>query len=186
MSLMGQRIQELYAHAVLPDGSSEHIGHPWCEEKMGYAWHVLFFYPSDYTWVCPTELLEINLKYGQFKELGTVVWGISTDSIHVHKHWLKDSLGGSLQYPLISDRSGILSQTFDCFVSEEGYADRCTVILDNQFDVRHYSLIDGHVGRNIDEILRLIAALQASDATGGQCVTCAGWKPGDPVIIPGA
>jgi peroxiredoxin (alkyl hydroperoxide reductase subunit C) len=184
---MGQRIEELYALAVLPDGSTQHLGHPWFEERGIYAWHVLFFYPSDYTWVCPTELLDINAKYDQFLDLGAMVWGISTDSAHVHRNWIKDSLGGSLRYPLVSDRSGILSQTFDCFVPEEGYADRCTVILDPNFDVRHYSLIDGHVGRNIDEILRLIAALQTSDASHGQCVTCAGWKPGDPVItLPGA
>ena len=93
MSMMGCRIEELFAMVVLPDGREVHIGHPWCDETETYAWHVLFFYPSDYTWVCPTELLDINAKYDQFEELGAVVWGISTDSIHVHRNWIKDCLG---------------------------------------------------------------------------------------------
>lgn len=147
------------------------------------TWLLLFFYPADFTWVCPTELRELKNRFSEFKELNTEIWGISTDGIEVHKKWVHEEFGG-LPFLLVSDRSWQISEDFRCMDSSEGVCYRCTVLIDDAGLVRHYSVNDNNVGRNIDEILRLIKAFQESDVSDGQVAPC-GWTPGEEMITPG-
>lgn len=148
-------------------------------------WTVLFFYPADYTFVCPTELKALNEAMDQFIELNTCVWGVSTDSIYVHSAWREDVFDEPFGVLLVDDRNRMLSDRFECLDNETGMSYRCTVILDPQGRLRSYSIQDNGVGRNTDEILRTLAALQSIDASGGKELACANWQPGDELLNPG-
>ena len=180
--MIGEEIPGLSAAAYLPDGT---IGAVDYHDDIldNEKWLVLFFYPADFTWVCPTELHDVREKYAAFQELGADVWAISTDGVEVHKRWVEEAFE-QLPYPVLSDRNWGLSADFGCLNPEQGVAYRCTVIIDDGGFVRHYSINDNNVGREVGEILRLIAAFQASDDSDGQVAPC-GWKPGDELLTPG-
>lgn len=176
--ILGEIIGPLTAEAVLEDGS---IGYVESDSvtQLG-EWLVLVFYPADFTFVCPTEVLSLNKHQEDFRRLDAKVWAVSTDGAYVHKAWLESALE-PLWFPLVADRNHVLSETFDCLDSNSGMSMRCTVIIDPNEEVRYYSLIDNGVGRNTQEILRILAALQAVDANDG-CVACEGWEDGDELL----
>jgi alkyl hydroperoxide reductase subunit AhpC len=179
--MIGEPIEQLYGAAVLPNGTN--IGEiTFTDDVEDGQWLVLFFIPAAFTWVCPTEFNAIKAKYNQFEELNTVVWGISTDGIEVQRRWIKEAFG-TLPYSLLSDRNWSLSAAFGCLDEEEGVSYRCTVIIDGNGFIRHYSVNDNNVGRNIDEILRLIRAFQESDLT-GKVAPCE-WCADQEMITPG-
>jgi alkyl hydroperoxide reductase subunit AhpC len=179
---IGEMLEHLSSPAVLDDGE---IG----EVSIDYAvgtdnpWLVLFFYPADFTFVCPTELRALNENLSRFDELDTAVWAVSTDGVYVHDAWREYVMGQDFRVTLVADRSQDLSRLFECLDEMTGMAYRCTVILDPQGTVRFYSRQDNAVGRSVQELLRIIAALQACDASDGD-VACEGWQPGDPLITP--
>lgn len=133
-------------------------------------WTVLFFYPLDFTFVCPTEITQFSDQIEDFKKMDAVVYGCSTDSVHSHKAWLKDL--GALKYPLLADMTHEVSDAYNVLMPEEGIALRGTFIIDPEGVLRYAVYNDLSVGRNVDEILRVLAALQ----TGELCPV--NWKPG--------
>jgi peroxiredoxin 2/4 len=138
-------------------------------------WTVLFFYPLDFTFVCPTEITEFSKRVGEFKELNAVVLGASVDSVHSHMAWIKNGLG-EIAYPLLSDMTRELSRQFGVLVEDEGFALRGTFIIDTEGKLRWSQINDTGVGRNVTEVLRVLSALQ----TGELCP--ADWKPGQKTL----
>lgn len=147
-------------------------------------WVVLFFYPLDFTFVCPTELTEFSDRHGEFSERKCEVLGASVDSQFTHLAWmetprLQGGLGDKLAYPLIADLSRDIASSYGCLQSD-GVTVRATYIIDDKGIVRHISLNDRAVGRSVDEILRLVDAFQFAAKHGEVCP--AGWKPGAPAM----
>lgn len=152
---------------------------------------VLLFYPFDFTYVCPTELIAFSDRIKQFKELGAEVLGISTDSHFTHLAWTKTpkSQGGvgDLDFPLLADISKKVSKSYGVLVEEEtdelyGAALRGLFILDGNGVIRSMQINDAPVGRSVDETLRLIKAFLHTDKYGEVCP--ANWQPGDSTIKP--
>lgn len=143
-------------------------------------WLVLFFYPLDFTFVCPTEITAFNDRYEEFKELDCEILGVSVDSVHSHKAWIKtprEQNGlGPLKFPLASDITKQLSRDLGILIEEQGIALRGLFIIDPEGTIKYQVVHDLNVGRNVDEVLRVLEALQA----GGLCA--ANWKPGDALL----
>ncbi len=134
-------------------------------------WTVLFFYPLDFTFICPTEITEYSQHKEAFDKLNAVVLGCSTDSCHSHKAWCESTLG-KLNYPLLADMTHEVSRDYRVLVEEEGIALRGTFIIDPDGVLRYALYHDTGVGRSTTETLRVLEALQ----TGELCP--ASWKPG--------
>jgi len=134
-------------------------------------WVVLFFWPLDFTFVCPTEIREFNAHYEEFKKLGAEVIGASTDSVYCHKAWIEHGLG-DIQFPLLSDNTHEISEAYGILVRDQGVALRGTFIIDPEGIVRSYTVNDLAVGRSVKETLRVLQALQT-----GELVPCE-WEPG--------
>jgi peroxiredoxin (alkyl hydroperoxide reductase subunit C) len=139
-------------------------------------WLILFFYPLDFTFVCPTEIKAFSDRYNDLKSAGAEVLGVSTDSVYSHRAWInaKDSEGGlgSINYPLASDITKDVSRDYGVLLEDKGIALRGLFIIDPD-GVLQYQVVHGlNIGRSVDETLRVLEALK----TGGLCA--ADWKPG--------
>lgn len=152
---------------------------------------VLLFYPFDFTYVCPTELVAFSDSISRFRAAGAEVVGISTDSHFTHLAWLKTPRNqggvGNLQFPLLADISKKISKSYGVLVEDEldelyGASLRGLFIIDKRGMIRSMQINDAPVGRSVEETLRLIQAFQYTDTHGEVCP--ANWKPGDPTIIP--
>lgn len=133
-------------------------------------WVVLFFYPLDFTFICPTEITEFSKRDKDFKALNAQVLGASIDSVYSHKAWMKDL--GSLNYPLLSDITKEISRRYGVLLEDKGIALRGTFIIDPEGKLRYQLVHDLGIGRSVEEILRVLNALQ----TGELCPV--EWKPG--------
>ncbi len=146
---------------------------------------VLVFYPLDFTFVCPTELTAFSDRIDDFKKLDAEVIGISVDSHYTHLAWIdtprKEGGLGELRYPLLSDLDKNIATDFGV-LAEGGVALRGTFIIDREGVVKSCIVNDLNVGRNVDEILRLIQAFQFSEEHGEVCP--ANWTPGDKSMVP--
>ena len=138
-------------------------------------WTVLFFYPLDFTFVCPTEIQGFEASFEAFKESGIQIIGASVDSVYSHKEWCEGSLG-KLRFPLISDINHRVSRDYGVLIEEKGISLRGAFIIDPEGTLRSYVVNDLSVGRNVDEILRTVQAFQ----TGANCPV--NWKPGQPTL----
>ncbi|KZW03216.1 2-cysteine peroxiredoxin [Exidia glandulosa HHB12029] len=148
-------------------------------------WLVFFFYPMDFTFVCPTEILAFNDALPQFQALNTAVVAVSTDSKYSHFAWAtqpreKGGLGPSLALPLLADRSMSISRDYGVLIEEEGIALRGLFLIDPKGILRQITVNDLPVGRSVDETLRLIEAFQFTDEFGEVCP--ANWKKGSKTI----
>jgi len=143
-------------------------------------WLVMFFYPMDFTFVCPTEIIAMNDRIKEFEFLDAEVLGISCDSVHSHRAWIntpKDENGlGGLDYPLGADYTKAVAKAYDVLVESEGVALRGLFIVDPEGILRYQVVHDMNIGRSVDETLRVLEALQA----GGLCP--ANWKPGQKTL----
>jgi alkyl hydroperoxide reductase subunit AhpC len=137
-------------------------------------WLVLFFYPLDFTFVCPTEITGYSKALDEFKALNAEVLGGSTDSVHSHKAWLKDL--GDLNFPLFADMSRDMSWDYGTLIPEQGISLRGTFIIDPEGILRYALYHDLGVGRSVAETLRVLKALQ----TGELCPV--GWTEGDATL----
>lgn len=137
-------------------------------------WVVLFFYPLDFTFICPTEVTEFSKRYNEFKKADAEVLGVSVDSVYSHKDWI-EKLGG-LKYPLLSDFKKIVSKNYEVLIEEEGYTLRATFIIDPEGVVKYFVMSDVSVGRSVSETLRILNALQS----GKLCPV--EWKPGEKTL----
>lgn len=140
-------------------------------------WLVLFFYPLDFTFVCPTEIRGFNSKLSEFSSNGAEILGVSTDSVYSHRAWIKtpvkDGGLGGLNYPLASDITKQVSRDYGVLVEDQGIALRGLFIIDPEGVLRYQVVTDLNVGRSVDETLRVLQALQ----TGGLCPI--DWHPGE-------
>jgi len=134
------------------------------EIKNSGKWMVMFWWPKDFTFVCPTEIAEFNKHYQDFADRDTVLVGASTDSEFVHVAWRRDHEDlRNLQFPMLADTSKSLAEELGILEREEKIAYRATFVVDPQGIVRWVSLYDLNVGRNVKEVLRVLDALQTDE-----------------------
>lgn len=147
-------------------------------------WLILFFYPADFTFVCPTELVELAAKHDMLAELNTEVVSVSTDTAFVHKAWHDHSPSISqITYPMAADPSGNLCRLLGTYIPEEGLSLRATFIVDPDGMIKAYEMHDNSIGRSADELLRKLQAAQYVEAHNGE-VCPASWKPGAETLTP--
>jgi alkyl hydroperoxide reductase subunit AhpC len=137
-------------------------------------WVTLFFYPLDFTFVCPTEVTEFSKRYAEFREKNCEVLGVSVDSIYSHKAWA-EQIGG-LNYPLLSDMHKDVGRRYGVLLEEKGFHLRGTFVIDPEGNLRWMNVSDNSVGRSVDEVLRVVSALQTGKLTGCE------WKPGQKTL----
>lgn len=133
-------------------------------EDLRGQWAVMFWWPKDFTFVCPTEIAEFNNNYSQFADRDTLLLGASTDTEYVHLAWRKDHNDlRDLRFPMIADTSKSLADTLGILSEEEKIAYRATFIIDPEGIVRWVNINDLNVGRNVGEVLRVLDALQTDE-----------------------
>lgn len=148
-------------------------------------WSVFFFYPADFTFVCPTELGDLADKYGQLKEMGVEVYSVSTDTHFVHKAWYDASPTiKKIKFPMLADPTGALSRAFGVYIEEDGLAYRGTFVADPEGKIKLAEVHDNSIGRNADELVRKIQAAQFVATHKGE-VCPAKWTPGAATLKPG-
>ena len=141
-------------------------------------WHVIYWYPLDFTFVCPTEIVGFQRLAGEFKDEQVELIGVSTDSFYSHKAWFADRriFPQEITHPVVADTNHSLSRAFGVLKEDEGVAFRATVVVDDQGVVRSMSVNDLSIGRSPAEVLRIVQALRS----GGLCA--ADWKKGDKFV----
>ncbi|MCA9477844.1 MAG: redoxin domain-containing protein [Nanoarchaeota archaeon] len=146
---------------------------------------VLFFYPADFTFVCPTELEDMAEMYDEIKKEGAEILSVSTDTHFVHKAWHDASVAiKKIKFPMLGDPLHTISEAYDVLRTSEGLADRATIIIDPDQVVKAIEITDEPIGRNAKELLRKIQALKfARENPGLACP--AKWNPGDKTLKPG-
>ena len=148
-------------------------------------WVVLFFYPADFTFVCPTELGDMADKYAQFKELNTEILSVSTDTVFSHKAWHDASETiKKIKFPMVADPTGEICRAFGTLIEEEGLSLRGSFVIDPDGVLKAFELHDNSIGRSADELLRKVKAAQFIRENGGE-VCPANWQPGKPTLKPG-
>lgn len=175
--LVGVKAPDFEMKTALGDG--ENFGKVSLSDYKG-KWLVMFFYPLDFTFVCPTEITGFSSKHEDFSNLNAEILAVSTDSIHSHKAWMglsPDEGGiGKLKFPVASDITHQVSRDYGVYVEEEGIALRGLFIIDPDGVLKYSVIHDLNVGRSTDEVLRVLRALQ----TGGLCPL--GWDEGDKLL----
>ena len=147
-------------------------------------WSVFFFYPADFTFVCPTELEDLQNTYAKFKEAGCEIYSVSTDTHFVHKAWHDHSEKISkITYPMLADPTHALAKDFEVLIESAGIAERGTFIVNPECRIVAYEVNSGNVGRNADELLRKLLACQFVAKNGDQ-VCPAKWQPGAATLKP--
>jgi peroxiredoxin (alkyl hydroperoxide reductase subunit C) len=147
-------------------------------------WSVFFFYPADFTFVCPTELEDLAGLYSQFKEIGCEIYSVSCDTHFVHKAWHDASKTiQKIAYPMLADPTAVLARDFDVYIEEAGIAERGSFIVNPEGKIVAYEVTAGNVGRNADELFRRVQASQFVAEHGDQ-VCPAKWKPGAKTLKP--
>lgn len=138
-------------------------------------WVVLFFYPLDFTFVCPTEITAFNDAYDKLQDLNTEILSMSTDSVFSHKAWMENGLG-QMKFGMLSDMTKQVSRDYGVLIEEEGIALRGVFLIDPEGMLKMAVVHDNSIGRNVDEVIRVVQAAQ----TGQLCPV--GWKPGDKTL----
>ena len=147
-------------------------------------WAILFFYPADFTFVCPTELVDMADKYAQFQEMGVEIYSVSTDSHFVHKAWHDASESiRKIKYPMLADPTGALSRALGVYIEEEGMAYRGTFVVNPEGKIKVVELNDNNIGRDASELLRKVEAAQFVATHDGE-VCPAKWKKGESTLKP--
>ncbi|MDX1303764.1 peroxiredoxin C [Photobacterium sp.] len=176
--LVGRPAPDFTAAAVL--GNGEIVDSYNLFENIKGKPAVIFFYPLDFTFVCPSELIAFDKRYADFQAKGVEVIGVSIDSQFSHNAWrntaVEDGGIGAVQYPLIADTKHEICQAYDVEHPEAGVAFRGSFLIDKEGVVRHQVVNDLPLGRNIDEMLRMVDALQFHEKNGEVCP--AQWEKG--------
>lgn len=147
-------------------------------------WSVFFFYPADFTFVCPTELEDMADHYAQFKELGCEVYSVSTDTHFVHKAWhdTADSIG-KIKFPMIGDPTGKITRGFDVMIEEDALALRGTFLVNPEGVIKVAEVHDLGIGRSAKDLVRKLQAAQYVASNDGE-VCPANWTPGEKTLSP--
>lgn len=174
MSLIGKKSPEWTAKAYLK-GDEVAIS----SKDFAGKWHVLYWYPLDFTFICPTEIRGFEELGPEFADDGVAVIGVSTDSFFSHKAWFADraTFAQEITHPVIADTNHAVSKAFDVLKEDEGIAYRATVVIDDKGIVRSVAVNDTSAGRAPRETLRTVQALMS----GGLCG--ADWKKGEKFVI---
>ncbi|MDX8378386.1 MAG: peroxiredoxin [Mariprofundales bacterium] len=182
--LVGKQAPDFVATAVLPDGS---FNEEFTLSDLRGKYVVLFFYPLDFTFVCPTELLAFHHRLQDFTSRNVEVVGCSVDSHFSHAAWRNTPVDqggiGSVDYPLVADLTKGISAAYDVLLAD-GIALRGSFLIDRDGVVQHQVINNLPLGRNVDEMLRMIDALQYTEQHGEVCP--AGWNKGDTAMRPDA
>ena len=157
---------------------------PVSDADLKGKWAVVFFYPADFTFVCPTELGDLADEYESFKKLGVEIYSVSTDTHFTHKAWhdASDTIK-KIQYPMIGDPTGTLTRNFGVMIEEEGLALRGTFVINPEGQVKIIETHDLGIGRDAKELLRKVQAAQYIATHPGE-VCPAKWTPGDATLSP--
>ncbi len=147
-------------------------------------WSVVFFYPADFTFVCPTELGDLADHYPQLQAMGAEVYSVSTDTHFTHKAWhdTSDTIG-KIQFPMIGDPTGQISRNFEVMIEDAGLAERGTFVIDPQGRIQIIEINAGGIGRDAGELVRKIKAAQYVAAHPGE-VCPAKWQEGEKTLAP--
>ena len=179
MSLNGKKISEFKLQAYQNEDFIEVTD----KDLLG-KWSVLFFYPADFTFVCPTELEDLENKYADFKKIGCEIYSVSCDTHFVHKAWHESSDRiGEGEEPRIGDPTGKLAKDLDVYIEDAGQAERGTFVINPDGEVVLYEVSAGNIGRNADELLRKVEAAQFVYEHGDE-VCPAKWHPGEETLKP--
>ena len=179
MSLIGKKLEEFKAHAY-HNGDFVEV----TNESVKGKWSVFFFYPADFTFVCPTELGDLADNYDKFKAIDCEIYSVSTDTHFVHKAWHDTSETiKKIQYPMIADPTTKISQMFDVLIPEEGLALRGSFVVNPEGEIVAYEVHQLGIGRDADELLRKVQAAQFVAKHGGE-VCPAKWQPGSETLKP--
>ncbi|MCB2300759.1 peroxiredoxin [Clostridium tagluense] len=175
--LVGKSAPYFKMNAVKGDGSD--FVQVKLEDYKG-KWLVMFFYPLDFTFICPTEITAFSKKYDEFKKEGTELLAVSCDSQHAHKTWINQNSNdgglGKIAFPMASDLTKETSKNYGILIEEEGISLRGLFIIDPNGIVKYSVIHDLNVGRSVDETLRVLKALK----TGGLCAI--DWQEGDSTL----
>ncbi len=181
--LVGKQAPDFTAAAVMADGS---INESFSLSDYAGKYRVLFFYPLDFTFVCPSELIAFDHRIKEFEARGVQVIGCSIDSQFTHLAWrntaIEDGGIGPVAYPLVADVKHEICRAYDVEFEEAGVALRGSFLIDREGIVRHQVVNDLPLGRNIDEMLRMVDALQFHEEHGEVCP--AEWEKGKPAMKP--
>ena len=148
-------------------------------------WVVLFFYPADFTFVCPTELGELATHYEEFKEMGVELISVSTDTAFVHKAWHDQSdTIKHIKYPMLADPTRRVCNAYGTLIEEEGLSLRATFLIDPEGVVKAFEFHNNDIGRSVHELIRKIQAAKFVTEHKGE-VCPMNWKPGEKTLKPG-
>lgn len=179
-TLINTRIPEFKVQAYHNDKFKEVT-----DKDVAMGWGVFFFYPADFTFVCPTELGDMADHYDEFKKLGVEIYSVSTDTHFVHKAWHDASETiKKIRYPMLADPTGTLSRAFGVHIEEDGMAYRGTFLTAPGGIIKLCEIHDNGIGRNAQELLRKVQAAQFVAAHPGE-VCPAKWTPGEKTLKPG-
>lgn len=158
---------------------------PVSNETIKGKWSIFFFYPADFTFVCPTELGDMADKYAEFQKMGVEVYSVSTDTHFTHKAWHDTSETiKKIKFPMLADPTGHLAKAFGVYIAEEGLAYRGTFLVDPDGKIKLSEVQDNGIGRNAEELVRKVQAAQFIAKHPDQ-VCPAKWKPGAETLKPG-
>ena len=154
------------------------------ETSIQGKWSIFFFYPADFTFVCPTELGDLADVYPTLKEMGVEVYSVSTDTQFTHKAWAdaSDTIK-KIRYPMLADPTGTLSRNFEVMVEESGLARRGTFVINPEGQIKVIEVHDDGIGRDAKELLRKVQAAQYVASHPGE-VCPAKWTPGAKTLAP--
>jgi len=179
MSLINSTIKPFKAEAF-KDGKFISVS----EADLKGKWAVFFFYPADFTFVCPTELEDLADNYAEFQKLGVEIYSVSTDTHFAHKAWHDTSAAiKKIKYTMLGDPTLRLSRNFDVLIEDAGLADRGTFVVDPNGVIQIVEVTAGGIGRDAKELLRKIKAAQYVAAHPGE-VCPAAWKEGAKTLAP--
>lgn len=149
------------------------------------TWLILFFYPADFTFICPTELVEMAELYPEFQKFGAEIMSVSTDTVFVHKAWHDHSPSiAKIRFPMAADPTGSLCKSLGVYIPEEGLALRASFIMDPTGIIKAFEVHDNSIGRSGAELLRKLQAAIYVREHGGE-VCPANWRPGGQTLRPG-
>lgn len=179
MSLINKEVNDFTAQAY-HKGEFKTVSK---SDIMG-KWSVFFFYPADFTFVCPTELEDLQNKYADFVNIGCEIYSVSTDTHFVHKAWHDNSERiKKLEYPMLADPTHVISRDFEVYIEENGLAERGSFIINPEGKIVAYEVSAGNVGRDAEELFRKVQACKFVFEHGDE-VCPAKWQPGAETLKP--
>ncbi len=180
MAMVGEAAPDFKMKLAKPGDTAKSVGKPTSLADYKGKWLVLFFYPLDFTFVCPTEITALSDRYAEFQEIDAEVLGVSTDSVFSHMAWMntpRNANGlGEVKYALASDITKQVARDYGVLIENEGIALRGLFIIDPEGILQYEVVNNLNIGRSTDETLRVLQALQ----TGGLCPS--DWKPGKALL----